>query len=264
MHKTEDQIQWYPDNSPPRQFAPDYSPHTLRKVAPHVRQLALTPTYLVTYLRHEFIIFSQWAVIRLQSRMWTQRHLDAVNKEAFRRHLECWRYWNPDFHLSKRCSRLHFVNKKLNLDCMFEEWFQIWIPNTQSRLCVQKRRYTWHFLNKKLNFNCLFEKWFCKYRINWGFMFKSVASLASLQTSAPRLRCYVRQKEKRLQSSPSVHYFYPAWLAEHKEGDPWLGEGNVERCPPGPENVTVEGCSFHWTQAIWRKVSLIFQHGVNW
>ena len=187
-----------------------------------------------------------------------------VNTEAFRRHLECWRYWNPDFHLPKRCSRLHFVNKKLNLDCMFEEWFQIWIPNTQSRLCVQKRRYTWHFLNKKLNFNCLFEKWFCKYRINWGFMFKSVASLASLQTSAPRLRCYVRQKEKRLQSSPSVHYFYPAWLAEHKEGDPWLGEGNVERCPPGPENVTVEGCSFHWTQAIWRKVSSIYQHGVNW
>ena len=27
-------------------------------------------------------------------------------------------------------------------------------------------------------------------------------------------------------------------------------------------NVTVKGCSFHWTEAVWRKVSSIYQHGV--
>ena len=57
-----------------RQLAPKtirpglLAPH-FRQLAPHVRQLAPTSTYLVSYLRREFIIFSQRAVIHLQSRM---------------------------------------------------------------------------------------------------------------------------------------------------------------------------------------------------
>ena len=108
-------------------------------------------------------------------------HLDTVNQEAFRRHFEYWRYWNPDFHLPKRCSGRHLVNKKLNLDCMFEAWFQIWIPNTQSRLRVQKHCFTlWIYLN----LHCLFEAWFHKYRINRGFVFKIVASLCEWNSKA--------------------------------------------------------------------------------
>ena len=47
------------------------------------------------------------------------------------------------------CSKalLHFVNKKLNLDCVFEVWFRIWIPNTRSRLLVQKSCYTFWIKN---------------------------------------------------------------------------------------------------------------------
>ena len=104
-------------------------------------------------------------------------HLDTINPEAFRRHFEYWRYWNPDFHLPKRCSRLHFVNKKLNLDCKFEAWFRIWIPNTQSRLRVQKHYYIL-WIKNLTSIACLKHGFAFEYQIlNRGFVFNSIASL---------------------------------------------------------------------------------------
>ena len=80
----------------------------------------------------------------------------------------------------------------INFDCVFEAWFRIWIPNTQSRLRELRLR-VWSVvsnLNTKysieaswtlwINFDCVFEAWFRIWIPNTQSRLRELCELTSI------------------------------------------------------------------------------------